>query len=80
MFLLAGNVFFDLFQIRLTDGEDRVTPLPFKVGKIHALLLQPLVGDALHLLDPLGLGDRAAKTRQDMNVIFDATDKDGLTI
>ena len=35
IFLMAGNVFFDLFQIRLTDREVRITSLPFETGVIH---------------------------------------------
>ena len=74
------DVCFDLFQFRLADGEVRVTALPFKVGKIHTLLLQPLVGDALEFFNPFSLGDRAAKTRQEVNMVLHPTDQDGRTI
>jgi hypothetical protein len=80
MFLLAGNVFFNLFQIRLTDLKVRIASLPFEAGVSYTFLLQPLVGDAFDFFHPLGLGNRAAKTRQDVNVIFDATDEDRRTI
>jgi len=43
VFLLSGDVWLHLFQIRLADREIRVAALPFKVRIIPALRLQPSV-------------------------------------
>ena len=80
MFLLAGNVFFHLIEIRWADGEVRIAILPLKAGKVRALILHPLVGNSFELLHPFSLGDGAAESRQQMDVVLDTTYENGRTI
>ena len=75
VFFVAGNVFFDLLQIRLADREISVASLPFKVGKFHCLLFQPPVGYPFELLNPFCLGCSATKTSQQVDVIVDSANK-----
>jgi len=76
MLFLSGDVLLYLFEIRLTHGEIRVTALPLEVGVITTAFLQPEVGDAFQLLHPFGLRDGASETREQMNMVFHATDEE----
>jgi len=80
MFVLAGDIRGSLSQIGLADREVCITALPLEIGPVLVLFLQPFVGDAFNLLNPLGLSDRAAKTRQQVHVIFYTPDQDRRTI
>ena len=66
-------------EARATLGNRRQRAQPQR-GCVSILLLQPLVGDALKFFDPLGLGNRAAKTRQQVNVLFHSPTEDGRAI
>lgn len=72
---LGGDAMFDRVEIRLADGEVGIAALPLKVGVFAALWLKPGVGDAFHLLDPFGLGDRAGEARQQMDMVLDSADQ-----
>src|SRR4051812_29842016 len=74
MLFLLGNVTGELRQIRLAHRKCGVTGLPLEIRVIPALLLEPDAGDALDLLCPIRLADRAPLTAQQMDVILDAAD------
>lgn len=78
MFLLIGDVLllFNRFKTRLAHGERCIATLPFKIGIIAALLFQPSIGDTFQFFYPFGLRDGAGESGEQMDVIFDATDKD----
>src|SRR6266853_851310 len=79
MFFLPNDVLLYLLQIRVTDREIRITALPFKISVIRSLLFEPAVGHAFQFLHPFRLGYGPAKTAEQMNVIFHATDDKGRT-
>ena len=43
MLLLPGDVLLHLLDIRLADGEIRITALPLEIGLIGTLFLEPAV-------------------------------------
>jgi hypothetical protein len=75
MFLLPGDVLLHLFEIGLAHGEIRETALPFEVGLIATAFLQPQVRDAFQFLHPFGLREGASETREQMHVVFHATNE-----
>src|SRR5688572_10419292 len=80
MLLLAGDVADNLLQVRLAYRKIGVPALPGKTRIISTLLLQPLVGDALQLFDPVGLADSPAETCQNVYVVLHAPDNYWRTI
>ena len=80
MFLLSGDVLLHLFEIGLAHGEIRVAALPFEIGVIGTAFLQPEVRNAFQFLHPFGLRDGASESREQMDVVFYATDEEGRAI
>src|SRR5437773_8139453 len=80
MLLLSGDVLLHLVEIGLAHGEIRVAALPLELGVIASALLQPEVRDAFQFLHPFGLRDGAPESREQMQVVFHATDEDGRAI
>lgn len=80
MLLLRGDVLLYLFEIGLAYGERRITALPFKVREVAPAFLQPCVRDAFQFFHPFRLRDDATEPRQNMHMIFHATNLDGRAI
>ena len=72
MFFLILNVPLDLFQIRLANGEIRVSALPFESRELVTLLFQPTIRNSLEFFYPFRLRDLASEATQNVNVIFHA--------
>ena len=79
MFLLPGNVIAHGFPIGGTDGKDPITCLPGEVLRPRITLFDPDRRRPLELLDPIRLGNRAAMTGKDMDVVFHASHENGWT-
>ena len=65
---LALDVRRHLVQVGPAHREIRVSALPLEARILAPLFLEPEVRDALELLNPLGLRDRAAEAGEKVNV------------
>src|SRR5450756_248621 len=74
MFLLVRDILFHLFKVGLAHRESRVAALPFKIGVVAAMFFEPAVGNAFQFLHPLRLREGAAKTAEQMNMVFHPAD------
>ena len=54
--------------------------MPLEVGVIATAFLQPEIRDAFQFLHPFGLRDGAPEAREQMDVVFHATDEEGRAI
>src|SRR5512146_1221587 len=79
MLFLAGDVAPNLFNLRTTNRERPVPALPNEVPQRGRPFLEPKRGATLEFLDPLRCLAWAREIRQQMHVVLDATDHDGLT-
>jgi len=78
MLLLRRDICTDLFNVRLAERKCAVSALPEEIGECCPLLLYPLRGTLLRLLHQPGDGDGEGKVAEDVNMIFNAADEDGL--
>ena len=72
---LACDVGPNGFAVGRADRKDAVSRLPGEVVQSGSAFFDPRAGDALELFDPVGLGDCAAQSRQEMYVIFDTANE-----
>ena len=79
VFGLAADVFDHGVSVRLAHGKNAVTRLPMKGSKLWPLSLHPNRAGSFQFLHPLRQRNRARHPRQDMNVIRDAANGDGVT-
>jgi len=77
VFFLILDVLPHLIEIGGTHRKISVSTLPFKIRKGGRLLLQPEVGNALHFLYPICLGNSPPKPAKQMNVVFNTPDNSG---
>src|SRR5437660_11552937 len=70
VFVLIGNIALDVLKIRFTHREICITTLPLKIRKPE-LGFQPEVRHAFQFFNPFCLSNRAGKTREHVNMIFD---------
>jgi len=75
MFLLVCDIPLYLFQIRIAHRKISVTALPLEAEQL-VFIFEPKVRNPLQLFDPFSLSDGATKTREHVNVIFDAAGQD----
>ena len=80
MFLLAHDVLPHLFKVGLAHREIRIAALPFKIGIVVAMFFEPAVGNPFQFLHPLGLGNGAGKTAEQMNMVFHPANDERRTV
>src|SRR5258706_1843322 len=80
MLLLGCDVSAHRFDLRKTNRENAVTVLPGKILQVSGSIFDPEGGSAFYFLDHFcGLAS-TGEGREDMHVIFDASNEDWLAV
>lgn len=80
MLALVGDVFDDIGNGGGAHGESAVSILPCEVGFGEVFGIDPRRASAFELLDSFGDGHRLGDFDEEMDVVFDAADTDGMDL
>ena len=80
MLFLVRDVVADSGNLRGADREDAVAVLPGEVGEGRGCRFEPDGGTSFRLFHDVGCGASAGERGEDMDVVGDAADDDGLAI
>ena len=80
MFLLPGNIISREFKLRKPNRKRPVTILPREIVQIGVFGFDPERGSSFGFFNHLGEGVGAGQRAEEVNMVFDAADDEGLAI